>query len=147
MSPSVDQEKHAHQVIELHAAGVGRNEIARRLGVSTYRVDQAAAEHDLTFDAAHTSRAAEVVAANARADRIHLAARFRAFAARALDNAEHHDDPQVVWMWVKSAATAVDKDMALAARTSSDGTAGEPVQLLRQFFGALGREDGGGSHD
>lgn len=143
VEPQKEPDDLDQQVIDLHALGVGRNAAARRLQITNYRVDKIAAEHGLSFDAAATAQAVEVVAVNARAQRQQLAARYRALAARALDEADLQDNPDLLWSWLKAAATATDKDLAIAAREPSDhGTGGEAVTALKAFFRtSLGRDE------
>lgn len=139
--PAEHPEKDLQQkVIDLHAQNHGRNEIARRLHTTTYRVDQVAQEHGLLFNAERTAKAVEVAKANAGTERRNLAARYRALAARALNETDVEPNPDVVWSWLKISATATDKDSVLEQtlqRAPEDDRQSEAVDKLNTFFGLI----------
>lgn len=112
------------KVVELHAAGIGRNRIAKILQITTWRVDVISRAENLHYDQERTRNAVEVRVAAAGEARRDLAERFRNIAKTALKQAElsSGDDGQPifdaddVFRWVKVAGTAVDKDLAIAER-------------------------------
>lgn len=125
------------RVLALYNRGETRNGIARELGVSTRQVDYSAQRQGFTFDASRTRKAVEVHTASAGEAHRKLAGRFRDLADQALDRAnENICAPDVMWQYVRAAATSVDKSIALAdldTRTTRDdsmATAGAQLDLF-----------------
>lgn len=104
----------AEEVLVAWHAGLGRNEIARNLGISRYRVSKIADAHGLEFNTEHTAAATQVHAERAKNDRATLESRWASLAHDELDKAEQELDPQSRFMHIKSAAVATDKSVALA---------------------------------
>jgi hypothetical protein len=104
----------AEEVVTAWSVGMGRNEIARTLGISRYRVSKIADAHGLEFDTKHTAAATQVHAERAKSDRATLESRWASLAHDELDKAEQELDPQSRFMHIKSAAVATDKSVALA---------------------------------
>lgn len=102
------------EIISGWHAGMGRNEIARALDISRYRVSKIADAHGLEFDTKHTAAATQVHAERAKSDRATLESRWASLAHDELDKAEQELDPQSRFMHIKSAAVATDKSVALA---------------------------------
>lgn len=121
-------------VRRLHAAGESRNGTARALGVSTRMVDAVAAEVGVSWSADATRDAAETRRHTAEIERLELAAKFRAVAARALDRAIVEDDSAEARRLTATAAEATRTDLHIWQRDvpGEDGTTGgEPfVELL-----------------
>jgi hypothetical protein len=80
MAPFTDDER--DQVRRLHAAGTGRNEIARQTGIHQRRVSAIAADLGLTF------KRSPHVAAAAEAKKVDAKARRAALALKLLEDAE-----------------------------------------------------------
>lgn len=113
-------------VRRLHAAGESRNGTARALGVSTRQVDAVAAEIGVSWSAAATRDAVETRRNTAEVERLELAAKFRAVAARALDRALNEDDTAEARRLTAAAAEAARTDLHIAERniTGEDGAKG-----------------------
>ena len=130
------------RIRELFHEGRGRNEIARMCGVTTYRVDQVCKAYGLTFDAERTRKATEVHTASAGEAHRKLAGRFRDLADQALDRANDNIcAPEVMWPYVRAAATATDKSIALADLDARTMHGGDMQDAMGRFsaFGALVR--------
>ena len=104
----------AEEVVTAWSVGMGRNEIARNLQISRYRVSKIADEYGLEFDTKHTAAATQVHAERAKNERATLESRWALLAHDELDKAEQELDPQSRFMHIKSAAVATDKSVALA---------------------------------
>lgn len=104
----------AEEVIIGWNAGMGRNALARALGITRYRVSKIAQQHGLEFNSDHTAEATAARAEHARRDRIELEERWQAFAHHCLDQAEAADSPDDVWTWTRTGAVSTDKAVALA---------------------------------
>ena len=107
------------QVIDLHDQGKGRNEIARELHTTTYRVDQAAKQAGIIFDGAMTEQANRARLARSTQERMALTARLRDVAYTSLGEALDTTIPlserkQAVIM----AAICIDKDNDLSERVA-----------------------------
>lgn len=72
--PVTDDER--AEIRRLHAAGVGRNEIARRIGRGSRTVSEYCQKHGLTFDRTKTAAATEAKMIDAKARRAAIAARL-----------------------------------------------------------------------
>lgn len=108
----------AEEVLVAWHAGLGRNEIARTLDISRYRVSKIADAHGLEFNTEHTAAATQVHAERAKNERATLESRWASLAHDELDKAEQELDPQSRFMHIKSAAVATDKSVALADSTN-----------------------------
>lgn len=120
-------------VRRLHAAGESRNGTARALGVSTRMVDAVAAEIGVSWSADATRDAVETRRHTAEVERLELAAKFRAVAARALDRAIVEDDTAEARRLTATAAEAARTDLHISERNvpGEDGTTGgEPFAEL-----------------
>lgn len=125
-------------VRRLHAAGESRNGTARALGVSTRMVDAVAAEIGVSWSADATRDAVETRRHTAEVERLELAAKFRAVAARALDRAIVEDDTAEARRLTATAAEAARTDLHIWERniTGEDDTGGEVfVELLDAIRG------------
>ncbi|WP_405561905.1 helix-turn-helix domain-containing protein [Streptomyces sp. NBC_01180] len=163
--PITDKDRRA--VCRHHAAGMARNEIARKIGRSPSTVSKLAAEAGLTFD-----RGPEVVAAT-EARRIDLAARRITLAEQLHQDAEKLREQ--LWqpctvgafggkdnVWndtrleqptfgdqrqiLAAAGTAIEKSFKLAPPAGGEG-AGEVVSMLGQLGEALTRAAADGDDD
>lgn len=116
-------------VARLHAAGESRNSVARILGVSTRMVDNVAAEIGVSWSADATRDAVETRRHTAEVERLELAGKFRAVAARALDRALAEDDTTEARRLTATAAEAARTDLHIWERniTGEDGTTGGEV--------------------
>ncbi|WP_300908433.1 hypothetical protein [Corynebacterium stationis] len=114
--PVDDQNKDplAEEVVTAWSVGMGRNEIARTLQISRYRVSKIADEYGLEFNAEATQHATKAHAEYAQRDRAELEARFAALAHTELDKAEEADDDQSRFIHIRNAAISADKSIALA---------------------------------
>ena len=114
--PVDDQNKdpYAEEVVTAWSVGMGRNEIARTLQISRYRVSKIADEYGLEFGTEQTAAATRVHAERAQKDRAELEARFAALAHTELDKAEEADDDQSRFVHIRNAAISADKSIALA---------------------------------
>lgn len=125
------------RIRELFHESRGRNEIARMCGVTTYRVDQVCKAYGLTFDAERTRKATEVHTASAGEAHRKLAGRFRDLADQCLNRANDNIcAPEVMWPYVRAAATATDKSIALSdldARTMHGGDMRETMDRFSAF--------------
>lgn len=120
-------------VARLHAAGESRNSVARILGVTTRQVDNVAAEIGVSWSADATRDAVEVQRTTAEIERLELAGKFRALAARALDRALTEDDTTEARRLTSLAAEATRTDLHIWEReiAREDGTTGgEPFAEL-----------------
>lgn len=131
-------------VRRLHAAGESRNATARALGVSTRMVDAVAAEVGVSWSADATRDAVETRRHTAEVERLELAGKFRAVAARALDRALNEDDTAEARRLTATAAEAARTDLHIAERNvpGEDGTKGgegvfEVMDALRVQFDDL----------
>ena len=128
------QRPNPDDVRRLHAAGESRNATARALGVSTRQVDAVAAEVGVSWSADATRDAVETRRHTAEVERLELASKFRAVAARALDRAIVEDDTPEARRLTATAAEAARTDLHISERNipGEDGTTGgEPfVELL-----------------
>lgn len=104
----------AEEVVTAWSVGMGRNEIARTLDISRYRVSKIADEYGLEFGTEQTAAATRVHAERAQKDRAELEARFAALAHTELDKAEESDDDQSRYIHIRNAAISADKSVALA---------------------------------
>lgn len=107
------------QVRDLAQAGWGRNAIARELGVSNYRVNQAAKQAGVVFDRSATHKAVQARSVDAQAARVALSAQFQEVARLTLDKALETltaTDLDTVELrelvWVAGSATASDVRLA-----------------------------------
>lgn len=125
VEPQKGRDPLAEEVIVGWSAGMGRNQLARTLGITRYRVSKIAHDHGLEFNADHTAEATAARIEQARRDRIELEERWQSFAHRCLDQAEDATTPDDVWMWVRTGAVATDKAAVLAAHLANDGTSDE----------------------
>lgn len=128
-------------VRRLHAAGESRNGTARALGVSTRMVDAVAAEVGVSWSADATRDAVETRRHTAEVERLELAGKFRAVAARALDRALNEEDTAEARRLTATAAEAARTDLHIAERNvpGEDGTKGgegvfEVMDALRVQF-------------
>lgn len=114
--PVDDQNKdpYAEEVVTAWSVGMGRNEIARTLQISRYRVSKIADGYGLEFGTEQTAAATRVHAERAQKDRAELEARFAALAHTELDKAEEADDDQSRFVHIRNAAISADKSIALA---------------------------------
>lgn len=135
---------HPDDVRRLHAAGESRNATARALGVSTRMVDTVAAEIGVSWSADATRDAVETRRHTAEVERLELAGKFRAVAARALDRALTEDDTAEARRLTATAAEAARTDLHIAERNvpGEDGTRGgegvfELLDALRVQFDDL----------
>lgn len=123
---------------DLFHQGHGRNEIARLCDVTTYRVDQVCKADGLTFNADRTRAAVAVHTASAGEAHRKLAGRFRDLADQALNRANDNiDAPDIMWQYVRAAATSTDKSIALAdldARTARDDSMATAGAALDTFM-------------
>lgn len=104
----------AEEVLVAWHAGLGRNEIARNLQISRYRVSKIADTYGLEFNAEAVQHATKAHAEYAQRDRAELEARFAALAHTELDKAEEADDNQSRFVHIRNAAISADKSIALA---------------------------------
>lgn len=105
----------AEEVLVAWHAGLGRNEIARTLGITRYRVSKIADTYGLEFiNSEATQHATKAHAEYAQRDRAELEARFAALAHTELDKAEEADDDQSRFVHIRNAAISADKSIALA---------------------------------
>jgi len=131
-----------HHVLDLYNAGHSRNSISRELGISTRQVDYSARRQGLTFDADRTAAAVAVHTASAGEAHRKLAGRFRDLADQALDRANDNIcAPEVMWPYVRAAATATDKSIALSDLDARTMHGGDMQETMDRFaaFGALVR--------
>lgn len=91
MAISEDQKT---QVLALHAQGLARNEIARRVGISAGSVTNICRDAGLTFDRSETKQATEARQVDLAAGRIRLAEKMLAASEDMLDRI---DDEYVVY--------------------------------------------------
>lgn len=103
-------------VRRLHAAGESRNGTARALGVTTRMVDAVAAEIGVSWSADATRDAVETRRHTAEVERLELAGKFRAVAARALDRAVIEDDTAEARRLTATAAEAARTDLHIWQR-------------------------------
>ena len=113
-------EKIADDVERLHRKGMGRNEIARELGVAQGTVTKAAKLRGVDFDRAQTMAATEAVVHDARASRASLSLRLLSAGHAALDafnlaivDPERSGDAR---NYMTAAAVSVDKHLMLDER-------------------------------
>lgn len=104
----------AEEVVTAWSVGMGRNEIARSLQITRYRVSKIAEQYGLEFNTESTEHATKAHAEYAQRDRAELEARFAALAHTELDKAEGSDDDQSRFIHIRNAAIATDKSVALA---------------------------------
>mgnify|MGYP001053752897 CR=1 FL=1 len=135
---------HPEDVRRLHAAGESRNGTARALGVSTRQVDAVAAEIGVSWSADASRAAVETRRHTAEIERLELAAKFRAVAARALDRALTEDDTAEARRLTATAAEAARTDLHIWQRDipGEDGEKGgevfvELLDALRVGFETL----------
>ncbi|MFE5708132.1 hypothetical protein [Rhodococcus koreensis] len=129
----------ADDVERLHRKGMGRNEIARELGVAKGTVTTAAGLRGVEFDRAQTVEATEAFIADARASRADLSLRMLALAHRAVGAANQalaDGEGGDFRNYVVGAGVAQDKHLALdqhvtAARSLSDVDAWTAAMLGR----------------
>lgn len=136
---SVDEAKKRleEQVLSLYQDGAGRNEIARTLHVSTYRVDQAARAQGLEFDSSRTQEAVKALKSRAEYEREELASMWRDIAAMNLHNAlAEAEVPTAAYPFVKNAAVATEKD-ALIAKTLSGQESSNEQEQAGAFLGSF----------
>ncbi|WP_313547833.1 hypothetical protein [Corynebacterium sp.] len=113
-----NKDPYAEEVVTAWSVGMGRNEIARTLQISRYRVSKIADEYGLEFGTEQTAAATQVHAERAQKDRAELEARFAALAHTELDKAEESDDDNTRFIHIRNAAIAADKSVALADSTN-----------------------------
>ncbi|MFJ3173782.1 helix-turn-helix domain-containing protein [Streptomyces roseus] len=89
LRPVTDEDR--TQLRRLHAEGLGRNEIARRLERSPRTISVLAEEMQLSFDRTHTEAATRARVVDARERRIALIERYYAQAERILDRLERDE--------------------------------------------------------
>lgn len=104
----------AEEVVTAWSVGMGRNEIARNLQISRYRVSKIAQAYGLEFNTEAVQHATKAHAEYAQRDRAELEARFAALAHTELDKAEEADDDQSRFIHIRNAAISADKSIALA---------------------------------
>ena len=104
----------AEEVVTAWSVGMGRNEIARNLQISRYRVSKIAQAYGLEFNTEAVQHATKAHAEYAQRDRAELEARFAALAHTELDKAEEADDDQSRFVHIRNAAISADKSIALA---------------------------------
>lgn len=104
----------AEEVVTAWSVGMGRNEIARTLSITRYRVSKIADTYGLEFNTETTQHATKAHAERAHRDRAELEARFAALAHTELDKAEETDDDQSRFVHIRNAAIAADKSISLA---------------------------------
>lgn len=137
-----DPKKLDREVLTHYRDGAGRNEIARRIGVSTRKVSESCGRQGLTFDADRTAAAVAVHSASAGEAHRRLAGRFRDLADQALDRANDNIcSPDVMWPYIRAAATATDKSIALTDLDARVRTDTDMATAMQQFqaFGDLVR--------
>ena len=109
-----NKDPYAEEVVTAWSVGMGRNEIARNLQISRYRVSKIAQAYGLEFNTEATQHATKAHAEYAQRDRAELEARFAALAHTELDKAEEADDDQSRYIHIRNAAISADKSVALA---------------------------------
>ena len=116
--PTDPQKPVAPEVVaDLHAQGKGRNEIARALHTTTYRVDKAAREAGVIFDGTMTEAAIKARREQANTERAALTARLRDVPHAGLHIAlNDHSPPSERKQGVIMAAIAIDKEASLSER-------------------------------
>lgn len=112
------------QVLNLHAAGVPRNEIARRTGVSAGSVTNICREAGLSFDRSATKQASEARTVDLAAGRIRLAEKMLAASEAMLDTI---DDPYIVFNFGGSENTYNEHELDSA-----------PVEVKRNIITTAG---------
>ncbi len=165
MPSRIPDDKRAAILADIRAGLKSRNQIARDHGVSAGTVSNVAAQADVTFDRSKTKSATAAAVADSRARREAIRARLLdkadtlldlmdrpykvfAFAGRDGDYREHERDrppPSELRNLMVSAATALDKHMALDRHDSSDP--GEVASLLGALLGGLQAKHGDGNGD
>ena len=128
------------RIVRLHAAGRGRNQIARELSIRTRQVDRVCREAGLEFDTARTMKAAQARRSAAAQDRSELAADARALAARVLEDAAEVEDPLELRRLVLVVADLVGIDQRLEsmqARVTEDEDPEGHMDLLEDLGGAF----------
>lgn len=124
-------------VQELYSQGKGRNEIARALQVTTYRVDQAARALGLEFDTSRTEEAVKALKARAAYEREQLAGMWRDIAFTNLHEAVATADvPTAAYPYVKNAGVATEKD-ALLAKILTDSEHDVAQERAGEFLGSF----------
>ncbi|MFE5708849.1 hypothetical protein [Rhodococcus koreensis] len=121
-------ERHADEVARLARNGMGRNQIAETLGLSTGTVTRAAKLRGVEFDRAATIKATEALIHDARKSRADLSLRMLALAHEAVGAANQalaDGEAGDFRNYVVGAGVAQDKHLALdqhvtAARSLSD---------------------------
>lgn len=123
-----NKDPYAEEVVTAWSVGMGRNEIARTLQISRYRVSKIADQHGLEFNTEQTAAATQVHAERAQKDRAELEARFAALAHTELDKAEEADDDNTRYIRIRNAAIAADKSVALADSTNRLDTGADAAE-------------------
>lgn len=126
----------------LYDAGYGRNEIARRLQVSSRQVDYVAKELGITFDQDLTGDAVAARVSRANEQRIELSDKLRRIAALELDGITSDQfDPNERKAMMTTAAIAVQRDLEIAKyideKFPNDPNKTEAIDKLNEFFGLL----------
>ena len=96
----------AEEVVTAWSVGMGRNEIARNLQISRYRVSKIAHAYGLEFNTEATQHATKAHAEYAQRDRAELEARFAALAHTELDKAEEEEDDQSRYIRIRATGIA-----------------------------------------
>lgn len=127
------------RVMQCRAEGLGRNAVARLLGVSTRQVDNISREHNITWDSQHVAVANRARGEQAKAKRMELAEQFRTIASlelQAVLNGEF-EPPGVRKERLTIAAIAVDKDLAIAKHLGDDAESAdmeEAKDMMERFM-------------
>lgn len=126
-----------NDVKRLHAAGEGRNSIARTLGVSHRQVDAVAAELGLKFDKRATREAVEARRVAAEMDRAELGEKFRLLALDSVDRALAETDPGDRRRLAMTAQSATQSDLALHAAHQQGEQSGQAAEDFAELLDTI----------
>ena len=118
----------------LHAAGISRNEIARRLGCTTRQVDNVARKLGISWDVSATRAAANARKQYAAATRDHMAERYRQLALDSLQRALDTQDANERRKYTAAAEAAIRADLALVDLSNKEEGMSLLLDVLQEQF-------------
>lgn len=127
------------------AGGMGRNAIARELGVAAATVTRAAELGGVSFDRSATAVATQVVVLDAKAERARIARRLLGVANTFIDSAESAEDGREARDYMAAAGLAVDRHLRIDTHDANDGRALSAFdEFVRVFLGRDSAPDADG---
>lgn len=129
-----DEQKLEQGILRCRSYGLGRNQTANFLQVSTYRIDEVSKALNISWDGQHVATANQARGEQAKAERLKLGDQFRKIAGIELQGILHGGTtPAERKDMIVVAGIAVDKDLKLADVTGDPAENTEMEAAMQKF--------------